>query len=245
MRNKQQEATVVDSMAIKLAPQSRSERERLFSRLESFVNLADSWEDFQKFQRKCPGFLPVTLEDVKTLATFPPEFDRSDANFKRLHHREILDYRNHLRWLWQSAHGLNDSRESAPFLEKLLGLRLVLHAPAWLFPFRRGPEQPHPVRERRTLPGTECLPDWKSGVFLLSSDREFARAMILLWRESWRAKRCAREQCSQYFVAAKPATRYCSTECFSEAKRRRNLEWWTQHGREKRTEQRKSKRGGG
>jgi hypothetical protein len=75
---------------------------------------------------------------------------------------------------------------------------------------------------------------WKTGDFNYYPLTDFQRAFYWLFRESWRARTCAR--CGAYFVAAKPPTLYCSTACYGEVKRKRSLDWWKREGSVRRTE---------
>ena len=75
-------------------------------------------------------------------------------------------------------------------------------------------------------------PLWGTGDFAFEPDNDFQRAVYLLFRESWRAKICAR--CNGYFIAQKPPQLYCSSRCYGEAKRKRDLSWWRREGSKKR-----------
>jgi hypothetical protein len=66
--------------------------------------------------------------------------------------------------------------------------------------------------------------DWSAGRFEYHPDTQFRLAFYLLFRQSWRAKRCP--QCGRYFVADKPPQRYCSFRCYDAAKQQRDLNYW-------------------
>jgi hypothetical protein len=226
------------------------ERERLFSRLELFANLGDLPEDLRAFGRKCPGFLPfdydpalLSIESSKEETFFDWRADDTPPPLWYLGgsvHGQILNYRNSLRMLWRGDGGPEFPRACAKHLDFLLGLQSAADTL-----LSRWPPQPN---RSLSLPGTTFMTDWWSGSFLLFSSREFPQAICLIWRERWRAKICW--HCKRYFIAAKPARRYCSPSCCAETKRKRGLKWWNKHGekwRQKRKVQAKprTKRKGG
>jgi hypothetical protein len=89
------------------------------------------------------------------------------------------------------------------------------------------------------LPLASPLPDWATGQFEYRPACDFQRALHLLFRNSWRAKVCAR--CRKCFVADKPAQLYCGSECYEHIKLLRSRVWWRERGASWRAEQRTKK----
>jgi hypothetical protein len=78
------------------------------------------------------------------------------------------------------------------------------------------------------LNAADLFPSWRRGEFVYIPENEFQGAVYLLFRERWRAKVCV--QCGTYFVAKRPPQFYCSSKCFGEVRRNRNLLWWKRVG---------------
>jgi len=208
------------------------------------VNLGDNVEDFRKFVIQDREFLPFGYDETRQELSDAHDSgqERKKARRSKLTdllapgparppsvHERVLEYRNGLRMLWRGDGGPRFPRACAKHLEFLLGLRGVGETPFVAY-------GPPPSASHVTLPGTTLMPDWWSGKFQLFCARDFPRAICLLWEERWRAKTC--EDCQRYFVAAKPATKFCSLKCAGDARRKRDLDYWHQHGKEKRAERR-------
>lgn len=56
----------------------------------------------------------------------------------------------------------------------------------------------------------------------------FQRAVMFLGMEPWRARFCT--LCGKRFVAAKPAQRFCSTDCSKAARKSSKRTWWADNG---------------
>jgi hypothetical protein len=203
----------------------------LVDRLEKFVNLEDSLESYQAFFEANPGFYPVEFySDLrapreKQALAWRPEF-----------HRLFLEFRDMLREIWQRK---DDSS---------LGILLGTEADAWGIIARERKAKTldkilssheDAIEEAvKTIPegffttARAIRPDWRTGNFRYEPDTDFRRAVYLLFRQSWRAKICSR--CSRYFVADKPPQLYCSTECYGEAKKDRDLDYWKSVGSSRR-----------
>jgi hypothetical protein len=212
------QSTVLGGVPFELAV-NPGDRERLFGKLDRFVNLGDTVADFCTFALADRDFLPFGY-DESVLLTPPARNAEPLRGVPREVHSLALTFRDSLRLLWD-AERPNDPRDAARHLDSLLGL----HGTQDIYP-RAVFGSEVPVH----LPGSTCIPDWWSGTFLVASAYEFHRAVFLLWRERWRAKRCIYGDCRRYFVAAKQARRYCSPKCCAGAKRERDLKWWTEHG---------------
>jgi hypothetical protein len=207
-------------------------KQRLFRGLERFANTGDSPEEYRALAKAWPSFWPLDLRDGPQLN--PLAWPDSG-------HALFLVHRNALRRLWISdpvALAGND----LPFLLGIgdefdclkMGRRDVLPlgiAEAW-----DTLKQVHPDAHVFTHPVVH--PHWRLGEFTYQEQNEFQSAVYLLFRESWRAKTCAK--CSTYFVAQKPAQLYCSVECSNASHRTAALKWWKEKGAKVRAAQVKS-----
>src|SRR5215469_6544253 len=175
--------SVVSCQPTDLAPQ---ERLRLYRGLERFVNAGDSPEEYRSFAKGWASFWPLDLQDGTT------NLEWTDAC-----HLLFRAYRDALRRVWIS----DPVALQGGVLSFLLGLsdmRICLPGELGLA-HRRALDRieiVHPGGTEISRPVT--YPHWKSGNFTYSPTNDFQRAMYLLFRESWRAKVCAK--CSTYFV---------------------------------------------
>jgi hypothetical protein len=137
-------------------------------------------------------------------------------------HRLFRVYRDTLRRIWIS----DPTAVEGGSLLFLFGLQGSL-------PGGLGIELQEAVKTygRLEIMGT-VFPDWKSGSFKFNPQNDFQGALYLLFRESWRAKVCAK--CSSYFIAEKPARLYCSVECSNSSHRKAALKWWKEKGAKRR-----------
>jgi len=234
----------------------RAEKWRLLDALEKFVNLGDRLEDLRAFRRDHPEFCPVVIVRVTGGRA---EFIRlrDELHLVALSFRDLLravwqGQADEDLWALNTLLGLNreiferglewyaatraDKQSSRSYLSEsaLRAVRDVmqgqpscridyseLHA-LWARPVPRLKSQrsrplqlPWPEEAKRS--------EW---CFLPAGD--FQRAVYLLWLERWRARVCP--ECSRFFVADKPAQRYCSTRCYGKAKAARSLAWWKKPG---------------
>ena len=219
------------------------EKERLFRGLENFVNVGDSREDFKKFGLGFPKFFPIEICNPRT----------RDISWTDQSRGLFYDIRDLLRRIWKGDDSFDDR-------DTLLPLLLGLPPRIRQMTYREtvNPEQPHSLylgqgfklmdRSEVTLPDNamvlfaELTPHWRSGEFRYYPQKDFQRAVYLLFLQSWRAKLCVR--CGRYFIADRPPRLYCSTGCNGQAKRKRDLDWWRREGspRQKKKSKNKAKR---
>jgi len=219
-------------------------KEVLFGALEFFANIGDNIEDLHSYRRQHPGFEPIEIRRGQRQL---PHAGSSEAL-----HPLILGLRDILRLVWR-----HDADDHPWFLDILLGLDCGIYREG-LRQYEADPKFPglfseealrclHPYREQIIY--SEIHSRWRTGDFEFSSASLFHKAVYQLFRESWRARICP--QCARYFIAGKPPQLYCSTPCYGNAKRKRDLKWWRTEGAAKRRQkqpeaqghQRKKKRG--
>jgi len=229
----------------------RAETLLLIDRLERFVNLEDTREAYQAFFEENTSFHPVEFYDSDASGT-PQE--RQPLAWRPEFHRVFLEFRDMLREIWQ--------RNS----DSSLGILLGTEARAWAIINRRDEanlldkifsSDPDKISHSHEVAIEEAVqaipksylampqavrPDWRTGNFRYKPDTDFRRAVYLLFRQSWRAKVCPR--CHRYFVADKPPQLYCSTKCYGEAKKDRDLEYWRNTGSSRRDSRVKQRRKG-
>ena len=214
-----------------------------FYQLERFVNLGDDPSAWKEFCEVYPEFFPVrfctidyTDEDDESgieFASYQPEF-----------YNLFRTFRDMLRGVWKS--------NSETKLAILLGIDTI----AWQIIARRKEAS----QEERFFGGPQIqleeamskissqfksgpsnqfypkslVPDLRTGTFRYDPDTDFRRAVYALFRQMWRAKICPR--CAKYFVGDKPPQTYCSSKCYGEAKKERDLQLWRSVGSERRKE---------
>lgn len=207
--------------------------ERLIQGLQEFANLGDSVEDFQHFSKAWPDFFPVVMRSKDAALTLT-----WCENSRPL----VLAVRDTLRAVWRGGSELDlalllgfgrdadrllKERQPPVALDRMLGVPTVALYEAM---------KQIPTEYIAELP--RAIANWEKGKFQYEPVNNFQRAVELLWRQSWRAKRCSR--CLKYFVADKPATRYCSPKCYGEEKKERGQTWWNEHGEAWRAERLKN-----
>jgi hypothetical protein len=207
-------ATVVSCEPSDLAPE---ERQRLYYGLERFVNAGDGPEEYKALSKAWSSFWPLDLQDGPG----------DELAWTGACHRLFLVYRDTLRRVWISD---PDALRGGAlnFLLGLTGWEITLPSPqGWQL--REARDRIEETYARATVVShTVVYPHWKSGVFTYSPHDDFQRALYVLFRESWRAKVCAR--CSTYFVAQKPAQLYCGIECSNASHKKAALKWWKEKG---------------
>jgi len=216
-------------------PLAAAERQRLFKGLERFVNNDDSLEEYKGLSKGFPGFWPRALLDER-------------GNSLAWHdecHALFLVFRNGLRHAWTPLPDMG-KRGTLAFLLGIGGEFQTLEAGGHVFlPTPAGLNEAwdkitshHPSGSDTGRPLIH--PRWTGGDLAYIPSNDFQAALHLLWRESWRAKVCAK--CSTYFVASKPAQLYCGTACSGGVKRERTLKWWRDKGAKRRAATAKSGR---
>jgi hypothetical protein len=228
-----QEATSAPLDVNRLAP---AERKRFFRGLERFVNTGDSAEEYKALAKGWRGFWPRELLDRQghSLAW------HDDC------HALFLVFRNALRYGWTP---LPDAvkRRAVSFLLGIGGESETLEAGGTLLLPVRGLNEAWDKIRKHNPSGSDTsrpllYPRWTTGEIAYVPGNDFQCALYLLFRESWRAKVCAK--CSTYFVASKPAQLYCSTACSGGVKRERTLKWWRSVGVKRRATRAKENRKG-
>jgi hypothetical protein len=86
--------------------------------------------------------------------------------------------------------------------------------------------------------------DWQRGEFVYIPRSEFQETLYELLRRSAFVKLCANSDCpAPYFIADKTTQRYCSESCAEVFQRAYKLQWWKEHGSERRRKKSRGKRG--
>ena len=214
------------------------ERARLYSGLGQFVNLGDSADEFRKFRNLWPKFTPV-------------EFRKGSRLGQSMHltsdmHLLVIIFRDYMRRVWMS----DPEADSRGFADILLGLQveeanvpsesLGQLKPKGFLSLKSVIDSQVPYDGDQWHASPKVVTSWKFGDFNYFPLTDFQKAFYLLFRERWRAKICA--QCSRYFIADKPAQRYCSTTCYGTARSKQALHWWRTKGDPRRKEQQLKKR---
>jgi hypothetical protein len=175
--------------------------------LERFANTDDSLESYSGLAKGWPTFWPVAIEDHGRSLAWTAEA-----------HSLFVFYRNILRGLW--THNPETSTNGT-YVNLLFGTVAPVEQLKRCFP-----------DITPAVATTSFWPEWGAGAVRYVSYNDFQRAIWLLFRESWRAKVCAK--CAIYFIAAKPAQSYCSNLCSSRAHQSSSLRWWREKGSQRR-----------
>lgn len=203
------------------------ERHRLYKGLERFVNAGDDLKDYKALPKAWPDFWPFDLQDGHG----------NSLAWADECHLLFLVCRDALRRVWMSDPvALQGGMVS--FLLGLSGWKISLPDEARLILARDRIQFDYPDATEASRP--VVYPHWKGGTFSYSPDNDFHRALYSLFRESWRAKVCAK--CSTYFVAQKSAQLYCSVGCSNDSHRTAALKWWRNKGAKRRAALTKSGR---
>ena len=191
------------------------ETQLLFAGLEAFANLGDSFDEYLAFTTAHTTFWPVEFQNNSHDALGWGQ----DADFYVL----TIMFRDCLRRVWRGDRG----QDHGQIIKILLGLELETVGPErhrYAIPLElvhdRHPDFGH------TLAVINA--DWLRGEFCYAPLNDFQRAVYALWRESWRARICP--QCERLFIAAKAPQLYCSPQCSTVARRKRDLVLWRARG---------------
>lgn len=216
--------------------------ELLFYRLEHFVNLGDDPSVWKNFGEEYPEFFPVQFHTDDELPEVDEEPRKELASYEPEFYQLFRTFRDFLREVWRSgsdkklaillgvdpiAWQIIARTSGAPQVEEFLGgpYAEIEKAMAKISSyFQSGPSN--------LFYPSNLVPDWRTGTFRYIPDTEFRRAVYALFRQSWRAKICPR--CGKYFVGDKPPQTYCSSKCYGEAKKDRDLQFWRTIGSERR-----------
>jgi hypothetical protein len=221
---------------------ARGERERLWKGLERFVNCGNGLNDFVALGRAFGTFWPI---DVR----YHPL--RKPLTWNPVCHKLFLFYREVLRRIWCGL-DRGDDFPSNPS-NFLLGLEED-HKQA----IEAAKPDANQVRNQILAPASSKLISgwtdvlkafpsanaqgvnrvqarWPDGEFLIFPQNDFHRAFYLLFRQSWRARKCSR--CSMFFIARKPKQRFCGTACSAGSRLASKRRWWNRVGTKKRTHQ--------
>jgi hypothetical protein len=204
-------------------PNDQADAKRLWNGLERFVNTDDSLDAYHNLSKAWSTFWPVAIEEA--MHRSDPDFldyshGRSFA-WRDDAHQLFIFYRNILRGLWARDPSTSTSGSS---VNLLFGL-----------------EGPPDSLLKKCFPGrqpavalTSFRPEWGAGFVSYFPYNDFQQAISLLFRESWRAKKCA--DCKIYFIAEKSAQLYCGTSCSNRAHQSSSLKWWREKGARRRAQ---------
>lgn len=210
------------------------EKERLLAGLDTFVNAADSEEEYSKLQLQIPSFWPLPLR-----GPFGPNGLDQSLDWPAGGQLLFRAFRNYLRRLWRSDfYGDDGVMMDGRYLEYVLGLetRYTANPPEGFLDatlpdqaFRDGWVALQSKHKGAYCAGSaDVLPQWRPSQFEYVSSNDFQRAVYLLLRESWRARVCRR--CGRYFIADKAAQMFCSTPCSNRSKLEIGRRYWHEKG---------------
>jgi hypothetical protein len=228
--------------------------------LERFVNLGDSLEDFQTFAKQWPTFCPVLLYHERTGHTLNLLLDAPSRELS-------LVFRDYLRLVWlrndwalengvlEILLGLRRNPISANPTQADEDVPQTVGTLPWNDVLERRSRSMFPdtaPRFRRALMLLRLSPrskfhqprfplmmaDWDQGEFRYQTCNDFQRAVLLLFRKSWRARTC--RWCRKPFIAENNPQQHCSIACSSEAQKDRDLKLWRERGAHRRRQRRKA-----
>jgi hypothetical protein len=231
VRGQKQAVRAVKTATIVSPALNRQAKNRLFRGLERFTNTGDSIEEYKVLAKAWPSLWPLNLRDSRDSQERP-------LAWSDMCHALFLVYRDVLRRVWASE---REAVLGGPSVGFLLGIGGQFDAIAGGISV--GIPKLNEVwnKIRNACPGAFVAssalvwPEWRSGDFTYYTGSEFELALYSLFRESWRAKVCAR--CSTYFVAQKPPQLYCSVECSNATHQKSALKWWRETGAKRRASQ--------
>lgn len=210
---------------------AEDEKQRLFAALQAFVNLGDGLNEFLAFGKQNPNFFPVPIRDDSQTRHIKKDGQWRELTkaitWEPVGHKLALSYRNCLRIIWGAWYSFPGAYH--PVAGQAFEILLSLETYVRYHGLEEALETILAVYKSAQVVSSPILADWHTGSFTYKPGNDFQRAVYILFRQGWRAKVCAR--CSRRFIADKPLQRYCSTDCFGEAKRERNLNWWNRDGK--------------
>jgi hypothetical protein len=201
------------------------DKERLFAALEMFVNTGDTADELRAFRRQHQQFLSAEFYDrSEKLASGGKD---SLFNWYKRLLRDVWEHRDPEGTRLAVLLGLRETNYYGPVGEDFaaeamerMGILNAMREKQYGGGFDMGLFPSFPPK---------IVPDWRTGVFQYKCASEFQRAVYELMHDSWKARRCLVQKCGKYMIAAKPASLYCSTKCYGEAKRERGKEWWREN----------------
>jgi hypothetical protein len=237
-------------------------RIRIWSALARFANTDDSLDDYHRMARMWPNFWPLPVEDGhgNTLAwkeDAQPLFNFYRDVLRRFWVRDpvILKLGRYTELLFgtlMDVYGLFEATPSA--LAGMPDKDAVSWDASLSRAFKLQGGMPNKlvnavIRLKNSYPKA-CppfgwwpiayfWPDWNTGIAGYRAKTDFQCAVWNLFRQSWRAKVCAR--CSAYFIADKPAQSYCSTECSNQAHLASAVRWWKEKGASRRAQRKEGR----
>jgi hypothetical protein len=250
MIKRQSQSTVPASSSIRQARQNWMQD---FEALAAFANLGDKPGSWREFHLGWPHFFSDTTEEVpqpnklaETLYNSARDWDRFcsensarlPADFRSHTVPVLLWYRELLRAVWKRS----DPRGAA--LCALLGFQEQARL--------AGIENVVPVNIRisgpslssdpiaNILPPGKPMVDPSTWTIRWQFGCQFQRALYTLMESLWLAKICP--ECRKYFIAGKPAQKFCTSHCYGENKNRASLEFYHRHGKYLRQKQGSSRK---
>jgi hypothetical protein len=155
------------------------------------------------------------FRDAEALAKFS-NLDRNDVDYFKHNYPEFID-----RNFWDIIRGRANVKDDAPQLWRQVQEQL---RQAWQAGF--------PLE---TAIGLISVKIWDRDADTYDSKPSpFQKAVMFLTVEPWRARLCI---CGKRFVADKPSRRFCSTKCSAEARKLSRRVWWSEHGKNWRSDQ--------
>jgi hypothetical protein len=234
------------STVLKAGPiRQATEHGALFEALAAFANLGQTPDDWRKFRLMWPDFFPGpspgsdqsssgSLRDwlydaAEDWARFCTENSASlPPGYNVIPH--LLWYRNLLRAIWMRRDpkgaalsallGFEDQARQAG-LEKVVpnAVRAPLLGLNRSFQTIDVMPQGRPIVE---VGDVACVIRWEFGC-------EFQQAVYELMQQIWAAKVCP--QCGKFFIANKPAQKFCSSICYGQKKASASLDFYHRKGR--------------
>ena len=235
-------------LKVDLNRQAREKWMQDFEALAAYANLGDTPDSWQKFRLGWPNFfsastservLPNSINLAESHYASAQDWDRFcsenaaklPADYRSQNIPPLLYYRDLLRAVWTQ----NDPRGAA--LCALLGFEDQAS--------QSGVGDVLPVKVRNTGPSSlvtdpiaNILPPGKPVVdpstytIRWEFGCQFQRALYTLMESLWLAKACP--QCGKYFIAGKPAQKFCSSPCFGAKKNSASLDYYHRHGKHSR-----------
>jgi hypothetical protein len=202
---------------------NRRAQDELLHALCYLARMGDALEDQKQYARLSGGLSP--------LDAFIDHEGKPPGLLDAAHRRSVLFMRDCLRAVWkrEDVNGIT--------LRNLLGLNPQF-SPEGL---RRNPlptEDYMAIWRRFEVSGPEpeplpsIYPNLRTGEIHYRPATRFQEALDALLKNGWRARVC--EDCGNYYVADKPAQRFCSTGCGKDRKKRYDRLYWQTRGSAKR-----------